>query len=311
MPRLKLIHTTGAFLAACLSVIALPSVGLAAGAASDSDSAIIAKVGNTEVTAADIRAAIQNLDAQTQAAAMHDPSALSQVVRAVLTQRLVLKEALEKKWDQDPAVTAALARVRETVVAQTYLQSVSKPVDTYPSDAEIQTAYDSNKSKLVVPRQYQIQQIFIKNVKGSPDAVSEKAQVKLDSVKKALAKKDADFSTIARANSDDAQSAEKGGDLGWLAENRIQPEIRNQLGNLSKGTVSEPLRLDDGWHILKIVDVKDPYTPALSEIKPQLVQEMRAEQAKANSQQYVAKLVQENPIEINELNLSKIVKPQP
>ena len=38
----------------------------------------------------------------------------------------------------------------------------------------------------------------------------------------------------------------KGAALGWLAESRIQPEIRSQLGTLTKGTVSTPIRLDDG-----------------------------------------------------------------
>lgn len=75
---------------------------------------------------------------------------------------------------------------------------------------------------------------------------------------------------------------------------------------MTKGSTSEPVRLDDGWHILKVLDVKDSYTPALAEIRPQLAQKMRAERARALSQQYVAKLVQEHPIEVNELS-SKIL----
>jgi len=268
----------------------------------------IARVGDTEVTAGEIRTAIQNLDANTQAAAAKDPAALSQVVRAILTQRLILKEALDKRWDQDPAVTAALARVRDGVIAQSYLESVSKPADTYPSDADVQAAYDANKAQLLVPRQFELAQIFVKNPKGADDAATAKAQVKLDGIRKALAKRSADFAAIARAESDEAESAAKGGELGWLAQNRIQPEIQQQLGSLAKGTVTEPIRLDDGWHILKIIDIKEPYTPELSEIKQQLIARMRQEKARQNSQAYVAKLVEQNPIQINELSLSKILK---
>jgi parvulin-like peptidyl-prolyl isomerase len=291
-------------LSICLLLSPVPSLHAASGA----DSAVIARVGDTEVTADDIRAAIQNLDAKTQAAAANDPAALSQVVRGILTQRVVLKEALANKWDQDPSVTAALARLRDSVVAQTYLQSVSKPADSYPSDAEVQTAFDGNKGQLIVPRQYQLAQIFIKNPKGADEATTAKAQVKLDGIRKALAKHNADFTTIARADSDEAESAAKGGEMGWLAENRIQPDIRGQLGTLAKGSVSQPIRLDDGWHVLKVLDVKDPYTPALAEIRPQLIQQMRNEKARANSQQYIAKLLQDNPIQINELSLSKVLK---
>jgi parvulin-like peptidyl-prolyl isomerase len=279
------------------------------GAATAPDSTVIARVGDTEVTAADIRAAIQNLDPKTQAAAAQDPTALSQVVRAILTQRLVLKEALDKKWDQNPAVTTALARLRDNAIVQTYLQSVSAPPESYPSDSEVQSAYDANKAQLLTPRQYQLSQIFIKSIKGSdsPDAVA-KAQVKLDGVRKALAKHGADFAAIARAESDEPNSAAKGGEIGWLAENQIQPEIRAQLGALTKGTVTAPIRLNDGWHILKVIDIKEPYTPTLSEIRTQLVQQMRNERAHANSQQYISKLVQDNPVQIDELNLSKVLK---
>ncbi|MGA3171015.1 MAG: peptidylprolyl isomerase [Chthoniobacteraceae bacterium] len=287
----------------CLPLLLLSS-------AAKADSTIIARVGDTEVTADDIRTAIQNLDAQTQAAAARDPSTLSQVVRAILTQRLVLKEALAKKWDQDPVVTAALDRVRDNVIAQTYIQAVSKPPDSYPSDAEAQAAYDANKSQLVVPRQYELAQVYIKCMKGADDATAAKAQVKLDAVRKALAKRGADFSAIAQAESDEPQSAAKGGELGWIAENRIQPEIRAELGPLAKGSTTQPIRLDDGWHILKVIDAKEPYTPDFDEIRPQLVEKMREQRAREIGQQYIAKLLQQTPIQIDELNLSKIIKTQ-
>jgi parvulin-like peptidyl-prolyl isomerase len=276
--------------------------------AAEDDSTVIARVGDLELTATDIRAEILNLDANTQAAVARDPNALSQVVRAILAQRLVLKEALEKKWDEDPSVTAALERLRDSAIAQTYLQAVSKPPESYPTDAELQAAYDANQGQLLVPRQFELAQIYIKNPKGSDAEATAKAQVKLDAVRKALAKHDSDFAAVATAESDDAASAAKGGMLGWLVESRIQPEIRAQLGSLAKGSVSHVVRLDDGWHILKVLDVKEAYTPGLEEIRPQLIQRMRAEMARANSQKYVAKLLQDNPVQINELELSNVLK---
>jgi parvulin-like peptidyl-prolyl isomerase len=291
----------------CLLLCAIPRLH-AADADAAADSTVIARVGDTQVTAGEIRSAIQNLDANSQAAAAHDPAALSQVVHAILAQRLVLKEALAKKWDQNPLVTAALTRLRDNAIAQTYLQSVSNPPDAYPSDAELQTAYDANKSKLLVPRQYNLSQIYIKNPKGSPAAEAAKAQVKLDAVRKALAKHNADFAAIATAESDEPNTSSKGGDLGWLASNRIQPEILSQLGSLSKGSVTPPVRLDDGWHILKVLDIKEPYTPTLAEIRTQMVQSMRTQQARANSQQYLAKILQDNPVQIDELTLAKVLK---
>ena len=295
-------------LAICVLLCSVPRLRAATDTAAAPDSSVIARVGDTEVNVDEIRTAIENLDAKTQAAVAHDPAALTQVVRAILTQRVVLKEALDKKWDQDPAVTAAIARMRDSAIVQTYLQSVAKPPESYPSDTEVQTAYDANKSQLVVPSQYHLAQIFIKSPKGADDATAAKAQVKVDEVKKALAKRDADFAAIATAESDDAQTAAKGGELGWIADNRIQPEIRTKLGSLKKDSVTGPVQMDDGWHFLKVLDVKEHHQATLDEVRPQLVQQMRNEQAQSNSQQYIQKLLQQTPIQLNELNLPKILK---
>jgi parvulin-like peptidyl-prolyl isomerase len=287
-------------LAGCLAI-----AGMAPLRADDSD--IVARVGDSPVTVAEVRTALQSLDAKTQQAAANDPSTLSQVVRLIITQKLVLKEALANKWDQDPSVTAALARLRDNAIEQTYLANVSKPPDGYPSDTELQAAYDANKSKLIVPRRYHLAQIFIKAPKSDPDADA-KAQVKLAAVRTALSKRDSDFAAIARADSDEDESAAKGGELGWLSDGKIQPEIRSQIGALVAGKITQAIRLDDGYHFLKVLEVKEPYNASLEEVKPELIQEMRSEKTRANSQLYVQKLTQEHPIQVNELALSKVLK---
>jgi EpsD family peptidyl-prolyl cis-trans isomerase len=299
-----------------LSLLLCAAPGLrAAGDASptpaDDSSTVVARVGDDEVTIGQIRAALQNQDPKIVAAAKSDPSKLSDVVRSILAQKLVLKEALSKKFEDDPAVTAALDQLRNNAIAQAYLQYVSIPPKDYPSDADIQTAYDANKSKFLVPKQYDLAQIFIKNIKGSDADTAAKAQVKLETVRKALAKHGSDFAAIASADSDDTASGPKGGELGWVMSNRIQPEIATQIAKLSKGSISQPIRLDDGWHILKIIDTKEPYTPALDEIKPQLAQLMRTQRARANSQQYIAQILKDNPVQIDELSLSKVFRQGP
>lgn len=238
---------------------------------------------------------------------MRDPSLLNQLVRSLLTQRIVLNEALAKHWDQDPATAALLQRMRDNTIVQSYLQSVSQPPADYPSDSEIKSAYETNKAALLVPRQYHLAQIFVALPKGADKAETDKAQAKLERIKKNLRLHDADFSAVARADSDEASSAEQGGVIGWLTETQIQPEIRPQVITMTRNTISEPIRLEDGWHILKLLEIKEPFTPSLEEVRTQLSQQLRAERTKANSQAYLAKLLQKTPVSINELALSKVL----
>jgi parvulin-like peptidyl-prolyl isomerase len=273
-----------------------------------SDSGVIARIGDTEVKFDEMRASIESLDAREQAALARDPSLLNQVVRTFLVRRVVLKEALAKKWDQESAVAAQIRRARDNTIVETYLQSVSKPLDTYPTDAEVQSAYESRKTQLLVPKQFRLAQIFIALPKTADKTTTEKAQSKLDAVKKSLHQSGADFAAIAKANSEEPESASRGGEIGWLAENQVQPEVRPQVTSLSKNATSEPIRLEDGWHILKVLEIKEAYSPTLDEVRSQLVQQLRNEKTQSNSQAYLAKMLQQSPVAINELALSKLLK---
>jgi len=279
----------------------------AAGEPAASDTNVIARVGDTEVKIDEIRASIEGLDARDQAALARDPSLLNQTVRTLLMRRVVLKEALAKHWDTEPAVATLIQRARDNAVVESYLQSVSRPPDSYPSESELQAAYEARKAQLLVPRQFRIAQIYIALPKNADKATTEKAQTKLEAVKKGLHQPGADFAAVSKAQSEEPDSAARGGELGWLTDSQIQPEVRSQLGSLTKNSISEPIRLDDGWHILKVIDIKEPYTPALDEIRSALTQQLRNEKTQANSQAYLAKLLQQTPVAINELSLSKVL----
>ncbi|XSC48412.1 peptidylprolyl isomerase [Bradyrhizobium sp. RDT10] len=126
---------------------------------------------------------------------------------------------------------------------------------------------------------------------------------KLDEIQGKLKAPNADFAAIARAEGE----AKGGGDLGWVAENQIRPEIKVQVIGLAKNAMSEPIRLDDGWHILKLLDTKAAYTRTLPEVREQLVQQMRSERATMMRRAYLAELLKQHPPILNELALSNLL----
>jgi peptidylprolyl isomerase len=275
-------------------------------AASSGD--VIARIGHIEMTADDIRAQITALGPREQAALSQNPNLLSQTVHLLLANQLVLQQALEKKWDQQPEIAAQLQRAREATVAELYLQSVSTPPAGFPSDEELQKVYDANKSSLLVPRQFQIAQILVAMPKSADKATEDKAKKKLDDVVKKVKAPGADFAAIARTDSDDKAGAERGGEVGMLAENQIPGEIRAQVVGLTKGAASEPLQLDDGWHIIKLIDTKASYTATLPEVRDQLIQQMRNERAAALRRAFINDILAKNPPVLNEFALSKLVE---
>lgn len=268
---------------------------------------VIGRIGDLQVNAEEVRASVASLSSQDEAAISRDPALLNQVVRSLLVQRALLREAEAKAHDKKPEVAAQLARAREVALTESYLQSVSTPPESYPGEAELKAAYETAKPSIGVPKTWRLAQIFISVSKDADKATSEKAQAKLETVRKALKATGADFTRLATEHSEEAASAGRGGEIGWLAETQIQPEIRESLGSLKVDAISEPIRLNDGWHVIKVLDSREPYTPTLEQIRSQLIAQLRAEKTKANSQAFLAKLLQDNPLAIDEISLAKVL----
>lgn len=270
-------------------------------------SEVIARVGTSEVTADEVRATVALLDPRQQAALARDPGLLSQAVRAILANRLVLKEALAKKWDQQPAIVAQLARARDSVIVDSYLQSITAPPESFPSEAEIKAVYDANASAFLVPRRFLLAQIVVKVAKDADKAAQEAARRKLDDVLKQAKAPGGDFGALARSSSDDDATAERDGEIGWVAEPDLRPEIRSQVAGLAISGLTDPVRLDDGWHIVKLIDTEASHTRPLAEVRDALVQDIRAKRAEASRRAYVAELLKQTPPVVNEIALSKVL----
>lgn len=276
--------------------------------AARNDADIVARINGRDVTIAEVRAFVGGLGAEQQMALARDPALLSQSVRLMLASQLALKEANEKKWQDQPAVAAQLERVRDSAIVESYLQTISVPPEDYPDDAEVQKTYDANKSAFVVPRQFRIAQIFVA-VANADKAAENQARKKLADIQVRLKQPKADFAAIAKELSDQRETAERGGELGWVAETQIRPEIKAQVMGLSDNAIGEPIKLEDGWHIIKLIETKASSTRPLTEVRTLLVQRLRAQRAELLRRNHLARLLEQSPPAVNELALSRVFAP--
>ena len=319
---MKMSSINGVALALVVSVLAPTSDGMAAETAAGSikqptatpaaaglkGAGVVARVGDLDVNLDEIKSALGNLGVRELDAVSRDPALLNQVVRSLLVQRLLYREALAKKWDQSEQAVARLERLRQSAVTESYLESVSQPPDGWPADAEVQAAYEANQASWLVPRQYRLAQIYVALPEGGDQAAVTKAQGRIEALKRKLDEKTGDFAVLAKAESDEKTSAAAGGEIGWLTEAQIQPDIREAALKLAVGQVSAPIKRAQGWHIIKCLEIKESFTPSLADLKASLVEKMREEKVKANSQAYLAQLLQENPVTINELAIGQILE---
>jgi hypothetical protein len=279
-------------------------------AADDATDEVIGTVGALEVRSSEVRRHLESLGEPEREALANDPAAFSQYLRALLVQKLVLREAMAAGWDKSAAVAERMALLRDGVVANTWIEAKGAPPEGYPADSDLAVAYDTNRESFLQPKSWRLAQIFVSAPRppaGEPEPGP--ASEKVRRLAAALKEDPNAFAKLAAEESEESLSAGAGGEIGWLPEPRVHPDIRAVLPGLKLGAISEPVRMDDGWHIVRVLDIREPFIPTLEQLRDTLAEQLRAERARAGTEAYLGQLLREHPIAINEIVLSKLLGP--
>ena len=138
------------------------------------------------------------------------------------------------------------------------------------SDADVEKFYKENLERFKQPEQVRASHILVKvGADATPEVVVEKQKAA-----KALydrAKKGEDFAALAKEFSEDPSAKQNSGDLDFFTKEQMVPEFSDVAFALKKDELSEPVRSQFGYHIIKAVDRKAAQTQPLEETKPRLV----------------------------------------
>jgi parvulin-like peptidyl-prolyl isomerase len=280
-------------------------------AAAESAPEVVARLGETEFTAASLADFVRSLEPNVRKQALADPQLLKRLVGLEMARIAVLNEAKNKNWQQRPDVARQIERARDATIVATYLSSVGAVPANYPSEAEIKAAYDMNRDSFMIPRQYRLEQIFVAAPSTVDKRAADVAAKKAADMANIAKAKNANFGDLARAHSDHKPSAEKRGDLGWASQNDIMPEILTQIAGMTRGEISDPIRTNAGWHIVKLIDTKPAAPRPLAEVKDSLVASLRQRKLQDNQQAYIAFMLDKNPATVNDALLRKLFESTP
>jgi len=149
------------------------------------------------------------------------------------------------------------------------LDAAKMAVDTKADDATLKQQYEEQKAHYVVPEQRLASHILIKTDKNA-DAAAQKAALDKATSIATDAKSGKDFAALAKADSDDAGSKAQGGDLGWLEKGVTDPAFEAALFALKKGEISDPVKSDEGYHVIQLRDVHAEKVRTFEEVKDEL-----------------------------------------
>ncbi|MFJ3006387.1 MULTISPECIES: SurA N-terminal domain-containing protein [Pseudomonas] len=139
-------------------------------------------------------------------------------------------------------------------------------------DEDLQAAYQKEIANL--SEQRRAAHILIEVNDKTTDA---QAKAKIEEVQARLAKGEK-FEALAKEFSQDPGSANNGGDLGFAGPGVYDPAFEKALYSLNKDQVSEPVRTDFGYHLIKLLGVEAPEVPTLASLKDKLTRELKTQQ---------------------------------
>jgi peptidyl-prolyl cis-trans isomerase D len=150
---------------------------------------------------------------------------------------------------------------------------------------DIEKAYNSSIEQYTTPEQVRASHILLKT-EGKADAdVKAKAEAILKQ-----AKAGADFAELAKKNSEDESNAKNGGDLDYFGRGRMVPEFDQAVFAMQPGQISDLVKTQYGYHIIKLVDKKPAATRPLAEVRQQLSDQLAYERAQSQAADLASKL---------------------
>ncbi len=145
------------------------------------------------------------------------------------------------------------------------------------TDEEIKKYYDAHSDSMMQKEEVKARHILVRANASDDENAQKKAKDKIDRILK-KAKAGEDFAELAKAHSE-GPSKTSGGDLGWFGRGAMVPEFEEVAFSIPKGGISEPVKTQFGWHIIKVEDKKEAQAKPLEETKEEITTILAEEKA--------------------------------
>jgi len=157
------------------------------------------------------------------------------------------------------------------------LEAAKKNVTVNESD--LKTYYEQNTARFGTKEERRASHILITAPASAPAADRAKAKAKAEQLLAEVKKAPATFADVARKNSQDPGSAEKGGDLDFVTRGAMVKPFEDAMFALKKGEISDVVETEFGYHIIRLADIKPAVVPPFEQVRATIENEVRAQQA--------------------------------
>jgi len=279
LPRTAPSRRSIALAAVAALAIVLPAVSGCSKNSSEAPAAsgpdpVVARVNGVDIKQSDLALAEEDLGADVQAAS---PEAKREHLIGYLADVIMVTQAADKKKLADnPDFKRRLAFLRNKLLMGFELQDETKAALT---DEALHQTYNDAVKSMGGQEEVHARHILVEN--------EDDAKSILDQLKGG-----ADFAALAKEKSKDPGAAE-GGDLGYFTKDQMVPEFADVAFKMYPGQLSNPVKTQFGWHIIKVEDKRTKQPPEFEKVKDQI----EAFLARKAQTEFITKLRQSAKIE--------------
>lgn len=267
-----------ALTAAVLSGASLFTTAATAQSGSAAASKIVAKVDGTAITEQDVAYAEREIAINLDQAKVTDPAQRRQVlIQFLIENQLLAGAAAKDKLGDGAGFEERMAYWKRRALREAYFEQ------------KIQASITDDEAK----KFYELQAQSAKgNVQVRARHILLKTEEKAKEVYELIAH-DGDFAKLAKEHST-GPSGPNGGDLGYFGKGQMVPEFSEAAFALKVGEVSEPVKTQFGWHLIKVEDRRESSLPPYGDLKERIVEHL----AREKTREVTASLRQDANIEI-------------
>jgi peptidyl-prolyl cis-trans isomerase C len=235
---------------------------------------VIARVNGVDIKQSDLALAEEDVGADMQAAS---PEAKREHLISYLADIIMVTQAADKKNLADnPDFKRRLAFLRSKLLMGYELQQEAK---TALTDEALKQTYDEAVKSMSGQEEVRARHILVEG--------EDEAKAIIDQLKGG-----ADFAKLAKEKSKDPGAAE-GGDLGYFTKDQMVPEFADVAFKMYPGQLSNPVKTQFGWHVIKVEDKRIKQPPEFEKVKDQI----EAYLARKAQSDFIAKLRQSAKVE--------------
>ncbi len=254
---MKIITTTKLF-AATLCVVALVgcqgSTNGGAKSEGKKEGKVLAEVNSGSITTGDFDRELKNLPEYLKAMA-DTPQGRKEMLDTMVIRELILQQAAKDGLDKGPEIEEKLQDLRKRLIVESFLKKKVE-VESKVSDEDMKKFYEQNKDKFKSGEQIKASHILVKTEKEAKDVLAQ-------------LKSGGKFEDLAKKFSVDSSSA-KGGDLGWFGKGSMVPAFEKAALALKEGQISDIVKSDFGFHIIKLTGKRPAGIRPFEEVKEQI-----------------------------------------